>query len=358
MTAQPVKGDLATVDLERLDDALGACDFFLEHLTPDASYEVDGRWGPEGESYLIDMSWAVLEAYRISGKQKYLEGARAIFDRFQRSQMPAGGWALKLGPDGLEFKATEEERRVTWEREDLPLIGSVTHAVAKYQRLTGDDRYNDVVERAVDHLLEFWDPESGSFLEKSDEHFVGMRSAPTSYQAYFLVGLSAWARWRDSLEPLMPKLVEYIRRNLESFDEYTMPFMRVFHMVLLMKHSALDYVVHEIKPRIDRLVTSPVFKCAKIIGGYGHRDSYRGIVNTEANIRGSGAIAIAMKFHDLTTGTRTYRDSEAYREVAAWIDSMKAERGYYGYQTEYDGQRKGRGSPAQCIPCWWIFGEF
>ena len=94
------------------------------------------------------------------------------------------------------------------------------------------------------------------------------------------------------------------------------------------------------------------------MGGYGNRDGYRGIVNTESNMRGSGAVAIAMKFYDLTTGTTTYRDSDAYRDVASWIDSMKAERGYYGYQTEYDGKRKGQGSPAQYIPCWWIFGEF
>ena len=90
----------------------------------------------------------MLEAYRITGRRKYLEGAIAILDRFQRTQMPAGGWALKLGPDGLEFKATEEERRVTWEREALPIIGAVAYAVAKYRRLTGDDRYNGTVDRA------------------------------------------------------------------------------------------------------------------------------------------------------------------------------------------------------------------
>ena len=85
-----------------------------------------------------------------------------------------------------------------------------------------------------------------------------MRSAPTSYQAFFLLGLSAWKPWRPSLEPMIPKLVAYIRRNLKSFDEYTMPFMRVYHMVLLMKHSSRDYVVHEFKPRIDQLIVSPV----------------------------------------------------------------------------------------------------
>ncbi len=75
-------------------------------------------------------------------------------------------------------------------------------------------------------------------------------------------------------------------------------------------------------------------------------------------MRGSGAVAIGMKFYDLTTGTTTYRDSEASRDVASWIDSMKAERGYYEYQTQHDMERKGQGSPGQYTPCWWIFGEF
>ena len=356
--AQPVRGDLATVDLARLDHALDACDFLLEHLTSEGRYEVEERWGPEGEWYLVSICRTLLEAYRITGRQKYLDGAATILNRLQQTQMPAGGWALKLGPDGLEFKAAEEERRLTWERENLPMIGNVTHAVAKYRRLTGDDRYNGMVDRALEHLFEHWDPENGCFVEKSGEHFVGMRSAPTAYQAYFLLGLVAWRSWSERLEVIIPKLVGYVRRNFESFDEYTMPLMRANHAILLMKHRSLNYMVSEIKPRIDRLAASPVFKCPGILGGYGHRDSYRGIVNTEANMRGSGALAIAMKFYDLTTGTTTYRDSDAYRDVTSWIDSMKAERGYYEYQTEHDGKRKGRGSPAQYIPCRWIFGQF
>ena len=43
--AIPVQGDLETVDLSRLDQALDAVDFLLEHLRPDASYEVEERWG-------------------------------------------------------------------------------------------------------------------------------------------------------------------------------------------------------------------------------------------------------------------------------------------------------------------------
>ena len=133
-----------------------------------------------------------------------------------------------------------------------------------------------------------------------------------------------------------------------------MPFMQVLHAALVME--SLDYVVEEIKPRLDELIQSPVFRCAEIRGGYGHRDGVRGIINTEANCRGAGAVALGMKLYDLKTGTRTYSDSKEYRDVADWIDSMKDNTGYFGYQTEHHMKRRGKGSPAQYIPCWWIFG--
>ena len=354
----PVKGDLAAVDLARLDQALDACDFILEHLTPEGGYHVDESWGPEGVSYLSEIPAVFLEAYRITRGRKYLDGARTILDHLQSTQLSSGGWTSKIGPGGLEFIASAEERRLAEENEDLPLIGTITYGVAKYRRLIGDGCYNGMVERALDHLLVLWDAEQGCFVEQRDEVLMGMRSHPTAYQALLLLGLAAWRPWRESLESIVPKLAVYIRGGFESFDDEAMPFMRVIHAVLLMNHCSRDYVVNEIKPRLDRLIGSDVFKCAGMVGGYGHRDGHRGIVNTEANIRGSGAVAIGMKFYDLTTGTRTYRDSDAYRDVAAWLDSMKAERGYYGYQTQSDKARKGRGSPAQIIPCWWIFGQF
>jgi hypothetical protein len=353
----PVMGDLATVDLDRLDDALDACNFLLEHMNADGAYEVEERWGPEGESYLIEVGWTLLEAYRITGQGRYLEGAVSILDRLKRTQMPDGGWTLKLGTSGLEFKVTEEERQRTWEREELPLIGAAAYAVAKYRRLTSDQAYDGMINRAVDHLLEHWDPKRGCFLESS-RHFTEMRSAPTGYQAFFLFGLSAWQPQRTDLDDVVPGLVDYVQRNLESFDEQTMPFMRMVHIALLLQHRPIDHVRRELKPRIDDLAASPVFKCSWVRGGYGHRDSYAGIVTSKANVRGSGAVALVMRLYDLTTGTRTYRDSEVYGDVSWWIDAMKADRGYYGFQTREGLKRLGRGSPAQYIPCFWIFGAF
>jgi hypothetical protein len=355
---KPLEGDLHRVDLERLDQALDACDFLLAHLTPGGEYEIEERWGAEGALYRVQSAWTLLEAYRITRERKYLDGALRILDHQREMQLPAGGWPLALGPDGMEFKTSPEERQGSWQRENLPMIGTMLYAVAKYRRLTGGDaRYDAMMEPALQHLLTFWDPKTGGFLEKGDEHFTALRSLPVGYQSFYLLGLAAWQTYEPSLAGVVSRLAEYMRRNFEGLDDSIMPFMRCYHIILLMRYSAPDYVATRIKAAIDQLVASPTFRCDWMAGAYGHRDSQRGIVTSEANCRGSGAVAISMRYYDLATGTMTYRQTAAYHEVAAWFDAMKAEHGFYEYLTRHDGQRKGQGSSAQYIPCWWILGD-
>ena len=83
----------------------------------------------------------------------------------------------------------------------------------------------------------------------------------------------------------------------------------------------------------------------------------RGLVNTEANIRGTGALALLLKSQDLLTGRRSYTRRSEYHDMAKWIDSMRdVDGGYYEFQKASDGKRRGKGSAGQAIPCFWIFG--
>ena len=354
---RPIEGNLEAVDLTRLDDAFAACRFLLDHLEADGSYEVEDRWGPESNLYLAEIAWVLLEAYRIGCEADMLDGAMRVLDRLQRLQKPSGGWTLGLGPDGLEFIATEEERRPTWEREDPPVVGAVAYAVAKFQNLTGDDRYREMVERAMIYLLPMWNSEGGYFSEDKDEHLSSLRSSPAAYQAMFLLGLAEWRRWRPDLEPVVDRLVQFIRAAFESFDEQTMPFMRAYHALLMLRHGGHEYVSSAVRLRIHSLLNSQTYRCRTIKGGYGHCDGSRGIVTSEANIRGTGAVVVASRFYDLATGSNTFCGKDVYCEAAEWIDGMKNPGGgYFEYQQEDDLKRKGLGSPGQYIPCWWIFG--
>ena len=354
---KPIKGNLHGVDLSRLDEALGACRFLIDRLGADGSYDVKERWGPESNLYLAEIAWPLLEAYRITGLAEMRTGAEQVLDRLERLQKPSGGWSLDLGPDGLEFTASDEERGPTWEREDPPMVGAVTYAVAKYQKLTGSERYREMVERGLSYLLPMWNAEGGYFSEDRDEHFKELRSDPAAYQAMLLLGLAEWRPWRADLVPSVGRLVQSIRTAFESFDDETMPFMRMYHAVLLLRHGNLDYASCKIKPRIQSLLDSQVYRCKLIKGGYGHRDGTRGIVTTEANIRGTGAVLVASRFYDRITETTTFCSSDRYYEAVTWLDSMKRDGGgFFEYQREDDLTCRGLGSPGHFIPCWWIFG--
>ena len=77
---RPVKDGLETADMDRLEQALDACDFILAHLTSQGRYEIDDSWGPEGELYLYGVASVLVEAYRISAEKEYLVGARKVFE--------------------------------------------------------------------------------------------------------------------------------------------------------------------------------------------------------------------------------------------------------------------------------------
>ena len=68
------------------------------------------------------------------------------------------------------------------------------------------------------------------------------RAAPSDLS----IGLGAWQEWRLQLCPVVERLTETIRKNYESFDERTMPFMRVLHAALLMQHETEEYIVNVI----------------------------------------------------------------------------------------------------------------
>ena len=101
--ARPVQGDLRSVDLDRLDDALDACDFLLEHLSPEGRYQADQLWGPEGDLYLYGIISVLVEAYRITGENEYLGGVHKVLNYLQQAQLPSGGWTLRLSGTGKEL---------------------------------------------------------------------------------------------------------------------------------------------------------------------------------------------------------------------------------------------------------------
>jgi hypothetical protein len=347
------------VDEDKLSDALNAANFLAQKFIPTGRYNVDEAWGPEGLLYLAESSYALHSSYEITKDQIYLNAVRAILDELRRAQKKSGGWALELGKDGVGFKTSDEIRAITSEIEDLPPTVAVLKTIADYQKLSGDDSYSDMGNRAFNYLMDHWDAEYGSFLEKKNSKLMALRSNPRSYHLFSFIGILAWKEHEPRIvAAILPSLLNFIKSTFESYDDQTMPLVYGLHAANLVQHCSHDYITNVIKPRIDNhLVNNPTFMIHELKGAYGHRDGLRGIVKDEAHMRSAAGIAIAMKFYDLYTNTRTYRDREIYRSVESWIQNMKGNSFYYEFEMLPERKKIGYGSPGQYLPIWWILGK-
>jgi hypothetical protein len=347
------------IDTDKLRDALAAAGFLAQNFVQTGRYNVEESWGPEGLLYVAESSYALHSAYEVSGNDLYLRAVKAMLNELRRVQKPSGGWALQLGKDGVGFKTSDDVRMITAEIEDLPPTVAVLKTIADYERLSGDTVYSEIGEKAFNYLMDHWDPEYGSFREKENNKLMALRSNPRSYHLFSFLGIHAW---RDhspaTVDRILPIILNFIKNTFESYDGQTMPLVYGLHAANLVQHCSQEYITNVIKPRIDNhLAGNPTFKIDEVEGAYGHRDGLRGIVKDEAHLRSAAGVAIAMKFYDLYTDTRTYRDTELYRNVDRWIQEMKGDGFYYEFEKLPERKKIGYGSPGQYLPIWWILGK-
>lgn len=352
---------MQNVDNDKLDDAVRTANFLAENFIKTGRYIVKESWGPEGLLYLAESSYALKSMFEITRNPLYLDAIKSILEELVRIQKASGGWALEIGKhgDGIGFKVTDEIRQITSEIEDLPPTVAMLKTIADYEKISGDSSYRFIGDKAFKYLMDYWDPNYGSFLEKENNKLMALRSNPRSYHLFSFLGINAWADFEPEIvNQILPVIKNFIKKTFESYDEQTMPLVYGLHAATLVQYCDKDYINTVIKPRIDdHLVYNPTFKIEERKGAYGHRDGLRGIVKDEAHMRSSIGIAIAMKFYDIYTNTRTYRDTQAYKDIESWIQSMRGDGFYYEFEKLPGGTRLGYGSPGQYLPVWWILGK-
>ncbi len=347
------------IDIDKLQDALKAADFLAHNFIKNGRFRVDETWGPEGVLYLAESSYALCSIYEVTKKELYLDAVKAILKELKRIQKPSGGWALELGASGVGFKITEKIRQITKKIEDLPPTVAVLKTIADYQKLSHDTNYYSMGERAFNYLIRYWDEEYGSFLEKNNNELTALRSNPRSYHLFSFKGIQAWQAFSpDKTKKILPNLLSFIKKTFESYDHNTMPLIYGLHAAILLEESDEEYRENIIKPRIDNhLLYNNIFRIPGFAGCYGHCDGLRGVVTTESHMRSCAGIAIACKFYDLISNTKTYRDTSEYKDIENWIQSMRGEGFYYEFQTIPEEKRIGYGSPGQYLPIWWVLGK-
>lgn len=348
------------IDKDKQEDALKTAHFLADGFLETGRYQADESWGPEGILYLAESSYALIRSYEIFGEEKFINAVTSILEALKSIQKPSGGWCLEIGVSGVGFVIDDELRRITREEEDLPPTVAVLKTISDYARVTGDEQYVPMGEKAFSWLMKYYDEEYGSFREDQDNEILKYRSNPRSYHLFSLIGVEAWRKYNpETVDRILPGIIEFVKKTYESYDAETMPLVYGLHAATLVQHCSKEYIEKVIKPKMDSdLVFNERFKIPNLAGGYGHHDGLRGIVVDEAHLRSGAGIIIGMKFFDIYTKTNTYRSTQEYKDLESWIQNMKGDGFYYEYELLPARKKIGYGSPGQYLPIWWILGGF
>jgi len=341
------------LDNSRLGDALGACDFLVAHLDDHGRYHHPEQWGPEGNLYILRIASVLLEAWTVSGDNRYLAGARRGLDALAGTQRPDGHWPLGTYGEGIEYDATKKVKERDREDDAFPWVaGGTAFVLGKYRHGAGDDRYRQITGKCLDALAACLSTGSGLI----DVDLQDWNLCMTRVEC--LIGLSCWTDRRPELAPCVDRLADWLEAQFAAFDEKTQPFCTVLSSLALLRVRGFTRTGRLVKEVIDRYLATRSYACEEVPGGWGHRDTSRGMITTEANIRGTGALAVLMKSYDLAAGREGYTATGEYRRMSAWIDGMKdTDGGYFEFQKASDMKRRAKGSPGQTIPCIWIFAS-
>ena len=346
---------------DRADWIPFAKDFLLDHLRPDGRIEITDTQYPEGHLYLGGDLFPLLDAYSTSNHQKYLDGARKILDYFSANQLPSGGWTygcLEVGGERTTTVGGYGTYRDLAEKVCAHAPCWPMAAGRMYERLTGDERYRSLVDRAIDFLESIWDDQWG--------FHDGVVTA-TFKDKLAIVGLLHWRDVNPKADVMLRKTIDFVTSSPRCWNESDKvwsadvggdkpaPVAGTAAMsCALLETTGTLFVDSHIRPALDQVLARKEYNCP-------HNPdlmSYWPVRTDRADIRSNAYLVLAMKLLDIVTGTTRYRQSPRYQRIASWLATMRDDQGFLEYENCKDGTRGSHASPAQFLICFWVVGRF
>ena len=348
-------------EIDKDDWILLAADFLLDHLKADGRIEIFDTQYPESHLYLSGDLFPLLEAYSISNGQKYLNGARRILDYLQRNQTSSGGWTFGFLELGGERSSTiggygsyhELSDKVTASSAGWPMAG-----VRKYERITSDQSYRPMVEKAIDFLDSIWNDKWG---------FDDGLFRATFKDALAIVGLMSWQDTYPEAKTLLSKTIGFVTENHRCWSENdknwfdkvsgekTAPAAVTFTIsCALLEAAGSKFVKSHIEPALKRILVSNDYNCSHepaLLSFWPYRQD-------RADIRSNVYLLLTMKLLDAITDSPMYLNTPRYTKVASWLETMRDNQGFFEYQNCSDGSRGSHASPAQFLIAFWVVGTY
>jgi hypothetical protein len=347
---------------DRLDWIVFAADFLTSHLTPKGRIVIPDTEYPESHLYLAADLFPILEAYKLSGKRKYLAAASRILEYLRLNQTPSGTWTLGYAVDaGGERTHTVcgyGSYRELADKTSALIPGFPLAAIRKYERMTGDEAYRPTAARAIEYLAGTWNDEWGfddGFFRSTFKDFL------------CACGLSLWQDVYPETEALVVRAVAAMTENPRWWneeeknwlsevgsDQVAFPSATLMNCCALLETTGKRFIESHIRPAFERLLANTA------IVSPGNRSVLTSwpFNQERASVRGNSLVLLLMKLLDIISGRTSYRQTTRHRELVEWIETMQDDQGFFEYQECQSGRRVGHASPAQFLISFWVCGTF
>jgi len=340
---------------------LHAADFLLSHMRADGRVEIVDTQYPEGLLYLAGDVFPLLESFVVSRDERYLVGARAALDCLRATQQVSGGWLHGFLEGGGERTETIGGYGTFSELALVPSVattGWAMAAVRKYERIAQDCSYRPVVENAITYLESVWDDRRG---------FDDGPVRATFRDTLVIVGLSLWSDEYPLADSLLSRAVSFVTESPRCWSQHDVNWMSDVGgrqpagvagttpmCCALLEATSTRFVKSHIQPALERILSDEEYHCS-------HNPAlvnYRPFREDRADIRSNVYLLLLMKLLDRVTGTTGYSRSHRYARIAAWLETMRDEEGFFEYENCHDGSKGGHASPAQFLVSFWVCGTY
>lgn len=329
------------IDPDRIPQARGVCDFIVRRMDARGRYVPEEVFWFESIGYRSSLAAYLAVAGQLFNEDRYIQASRRMMDTVVEERLgdlwPVGCWA-----EFPQYLALPVGWRETYLKvPDLRYSALTVAALGICYQACGEKKWIEPARRALAALVVQWNfqREKAGALHLSFEVLA--------------LAISAWEKVLPEFAVHKTPILQWVLDTFVETASKDFPFLTMYRTMLVVGETGDKYIDSHLRPGIDALLAEPRWRCREDPRNFFHNQQTAGHVN----VRGNGAVAIAMRVLDGAAGEQVYTQTEIYRHVSGWMDGLRRDDGaYYGAREHGEGRRFDLGSPAQYLPLCWMLG--
>ena len=330
----------ARIDHSREQEIRKICDFVIGH-TRNRRYHPPMARHPESVYYRATIAATLSLAGKLLQEKGYSEAASTMLDQVVEERLNSM-WPVSMWAD---FPIFDRPFPLDWEEQEAHphprTTGLVLYSLGLHHQISGEDRFLEPARQGLKDLFATW-----NFNHDKERmlHFTAEAAA---------LAVTGWEHALPQFGQMKKPIVDWV---LETFVE-TAPkdyaYFAALRMQLILAATGTEHLRTVVRPGWDAFLAEPRWR-------YWHNpDDFRHTNDAEINVRGNGAVAYALRLHDLAAGEKVYTTTPLYQHLSTWMDSMRRpDGGCHSFQSIANGKPYALGTLAHTLQLWWLLGGF